>query len=450
MQTMKLVACLLLPTLTAGCFHEEPPHKHPINVVFVLVDTLRADHTSVHGYERPTTPFLDELAAESVVFDRARSQAGCTYPSVNSIFTSRYAFEFYHRKDHSLGIPADLPTMAEVLKSQGYTTVAVSASPIVRATPSDRNPEGGFDAGFDVFDETCLWEPAACVTRRALELTEGLKEPYFLYLHYMDPHDHYQAPASFQKYAGEYDRFEFIAKGDPNPIGEMLYNEGPHVDIGKADIQHLVDLYDDEIAYFDDQFGEFLTALRSSGVLDRSILVVTADHGEEFLEHGHIKHCRGVWNTLTHVPLILRLPLREPARISRPTELVDLFPTILDVLDVHGSEKTMRGRSLIPLIDDRPIEQRFAFSDQSRYRSVDDGRFHLILDGGERTVTLYDTHADPLELRDLAANGHPEVERLAEELNLWLKRTGQWVRFDLSLAASLEQEERLRALGYLE
>ncbi len=441
----------MLLAVAIGCSGGPPPQdEHPSNVVFVLVDTLRADHTSLHGYERPTTPNLDELAAESVVFERARSQAGCTYPSVNSIFTSRYAFEFYRRKSHSLGIPADFPTMAEVLKGQGYTTAAVSASPIVRATPSDRNPEGGFDAGFDVFDETCLWEPAACVTRRALELIEGLEEPYFLYLHYMDPHDHYQAPAGFQEYAGEYDRFEFIANGDPNPIGEMLYNEGPPVEIDETDIQHLVDLYDDEIAYFDDQFGAFLTALRSSGALDRSMLVVTADHGEEFLEHGHIKHCRGVWNTLTHVPLILRLPSREPARISRPAELVDLFPTILDVLDVRGKETTLEGRSLIPLIDGRGIEQRFAFSDQSRYRSVDDGRFHLILDGGERTVTLYDTHADPLELRDLAADGHPEVERLADQLNLWLKRTGQWVRFDLALVAGQEQEEQLRALGYLE
>lgn len=281
---------------------------HPKNVILVLIDTLRADHTAIHGYPRPTTPILEQLAEESVVFDRARSQAGCTFPSMNSLLTSRYPFDFYRREPGEMGIPVEYPSIAEVLKAHGYITVAVSASPIVRATPSEHNPSAGFGRGFDIFDEQCLWREAACVNHRALEIIENLQEPFFLYLHYMDPHDSYEPPKTYQRFAGPYEGFEFIAAGDPNPIGEMLYDDGPNVDIDDQDIKHLVDLYDDEILYVDTMLGEFLRSLRGTGALDDSIFILTSDHGEEFLEHGHVKHCRGVWDTLTRVPLLIRFP----------------------------------------------------------------------------------------------------------------------------------------------
>jgi len=412
-----------------------PTTVKPENVIFVLVDTVRADHTSFHGYERPTTPFLEELATESIVFERARSQAGCTYPSVNSFLTSRYPFDFYRRGPDDMGIPEAYPSMAEILKRNGYTTIAVSASPIVRSTPSKHNPSAGF----------------GCVNRRALELLDGLQEPFFLYLHYMDPHDFYQAPSSYRKFAEEYEGFDFIADGNPNPIGEMLYDNGPTINYSEADIQYLVDLYDDEILYFDIVFGKLVGALRNSGVLDRSMLVVTSDHGEEFLEHGHVKHCRGVWNTLTHVPLLLRLPgSTEPKRVDSSVQLVDLLPTVLDYLDLAAEEIEMEGNTMRPLIEGSPTTSRFSFSDQSKYRGVDDGRFHLILDGIETSITLFDTHTDPLELQDIYSEGHPGLETLALELDKWLDRTGQRVRFDLALAAAKAQEDQLRALGYLE
>ena len=149
----------VLPVIGCGEHGATPPEPaHPKNVIFVLVDTLRADHTSIHGYSRPTTPFLEQLAAESVVFDRARSQAGCTYPSMNSMLTSRYPFDFYRREPGDMGIPEEYPSIAEILKAHGYFTAAVSASPIVRATPSEHNPSAGFGRGFDVFDESVSLE----------------------------------------------------------------------------------------------------------------------------------------------------------------------------------------------------------------------------------------------------------------------------------------------------
>ena len=416
-----------------------------------MVDTLRADHMSLYGYDRPTTPFIDRLASEAIVFERARSQAACTFPSVNSLFTSRYAFDFYVQGENQMGIPAEYPTIAEILRARGYHTIAVSASPIVRSTPSKENPNGGFGAGFDVFDETRLWGDAAMVNAQALELLGEVREPFFLYLHYMDPHGHYAPPADHQKqFAGPYDGHEFIAAGDYNPIADMLYDNGPEVDISDRDLQHLVDLYDDEILYFDGQFEQLVASLREDDLLDRSLLVLTSDHGEEFLEHGHVGHCRGVWDTLTRVPLFMRIPgFDGGGRVNAAVQLIDVLPTLLDKLGIDDAGIPFEGTTLRSLLEGGKPTRDYAFTDQSKYRAADDGRWQFILDGVESEVTLYDLRTDPLAQHDLFPQNHPEADRLGAVLNGWLKDTGQWVRFDEALAASKAKEEELRALGYL-
>jgi arylsulfatase A-like enzyme len=461
MSKMRRSSIILIPVFAAasvsfGCRQAPLPAKasSPPNIIVVMVDTLRADHMSLYGYERPTTPFIDHFASDAMVFERARSQAACTFPSVNTLFTSRYAFDFYVQGENQMGIPAEYPTIAEVLRARGYHTIAVSASPIVRSTPSKENPNGGFGAGFDVFDESYLWGSAASVNVRALELLEDVREPFFLYLHYMDPHGSYAPPASHQKqFAQPYDGYDFIAAGDINPIADMLYNNGPKFEISDRDVQHLVDLYDDEILYFDGQLEQLVASLREDGLLDRSLLVFTSDHGEEFLEHGHVGHCRGVWNTLTHVPLFIRIPgLDGGGHTDAPVQLIDIFPTLLDELGMDAAEVQFEGTSLGPLLrgGDPAMARKYAFSDQSKYRAADDGRWHFILDGVESEVTLYDLRADPLEQHDFYTPNHPEADRLGAALNEWLKDTGQWVRFDEALAASKAKEEELRALGYLQ
>jgi arylsulfatase len=416
-----------------------------------MVDTLRADHMSLYGYQRSTTPFIDSFASKAFVFERARSQAACTFPSVNSLFTSRYAFDYYRLGEGEMGIPAEYPTMAQILRAQGYHTIAVSASPIVRATPSKENPNGGFGAGFDVFDESCLWGDAAQVNARALELLTDAEEPFFLYLHYMDPHGHYAPPANYDKqFAGRYEGYDFIAAGDFSPIADMLYDNGPDLEISDRDIEHLIDLYDDEIRYFDGQFEELVSWFRGHGLLDRSLLVFTSDHGEEFLEHGHIGHCRGVWDTLTRVPLFVRFPEPEgETRFDAAVQLIDILPTVLDELGVDAADHPFEGVSLRPLLEGGEPARGYAFTDQSKYRAADDGKWQFILDGVEFAVTLYDLRTDPLAQHDLYAPNHPEGARLGPVLNRWLQDTGQWVRFDEALAAGKAKEEELRALGYL-
>jgi arylsulfatase len=424
----------------------------PQNVIIILVDTLRADHMSLYGYPRPTTPFIDRLAEESVVFERARSQAACTFPSVNSVLTSRYPFDFYRMGEGEMGIPAEYSTIAEILRGDGYRTIAVSSSPIVRATPSKENPSGGFGRGFDVFDEHCLWNNARCVNARALKALEGVEEPFFLYLHYMDPHGHYSPPETYEKvFAGPYDGYDFIAAGDHNPIAAMLFSDGPQLDIGERDIQHLVDLYDDEIRYCDQQLQLLMERLQRDGLLDRSLLVVTSDHGEEFMEHGQVGHCRGVWDTLTRVPLIIRSPdITGGVRIESAVQLVDIVPTICDELGLSLRGLEVEGIPLGGLMRGSPPERTYAFTDQSRFRAADDGHWQLILDGLASTATLFDVRNDPLAQNNLFAAGGPDLDRLGATLNRWLDETGQAVDFDAALAASKAKEEELRALGYLQ
>jgi arylsulfatase len=278
-----------------------------------------------------------------------------------------------------------------------------------------------------------------------------LHEPFFLYLHYMDPHDPYRPPADQRSFAGDYEGHDFIAEGDPNPIALMLYGDGPEVDVTDDDIQHLVDLYDDEVLHFDAMLRELTTVLRSSGVLDRSIFILTSDHGEEFLEHGHVKHCRGVWDTLTRVPLLMRTTgAPGGTRIDSPVQGVDILPTVLDYLGFESDIVDMEGVSLRSVVDGEGPGRTHAFADQVEYRSADDGRFHLVFNGLESTYALYDVRRDPLEQTDLFASHSDEARGLNLALETWLKETGQWDHFDLALVTAKAKEDQLRALGYLQ
>ena len=439
-----------LALLGLGCTEEPtaPPVEPPTNVILVVVDTLRADHLGCYGYPRDTSPRLDALARDAVVFTKVRSQSSCTFASVNSMLTSRYTARFLGQPDGRMGIPSEVPTIARILTDHGFDTAAVSASPIVRATPSDSNPHGGFDAGFRIFDEQCLWKPAECVNAAARRVIGELDSPFFLYLHYMDPHDPYRPPGSFgRRFADDYSGFDFIARGDPNPIEEMIYGSGATVDIDERDIGQLVDLYDDEIAYFDERFGELLDWLAADALLDETMVIVASDHGEEFLEHGHIKHCRTVFDSSTHTPLIISVPGVAAHRpVEAAVENLDIVPTILDYVGLDAPDGGVQGRSLRPLMEGRAIPADFVFSLQYPWASVDDGRRKLISNLTRTDHRLYDLATDPSETSNLAAADPETVGRLRAVLAPWLAREVDALAGRTGLEESIAQ---LEALGYL-
>ena len=442
----------LLAALAAACAAPPPEAPQARNVVVVLVDTLRADHLALYGYGRTTTPELDRWArAEGVVFESARAQAPCTFPSVNSLLTSRSPALFYARgKGGELGIPDSTPSLAARLDRAGFTTAAVSASPIVRATPSEENPSAGFGAGFDRFDEFCLWREAGCVTARARQLVRELDEPFLLYLHYMDPHDPYRLPDGVAaRFAGagppEPER-EFVRLGDPRPVAEHLYAGGPDPGLTAADVAHWIDLYDDEIRYWDREFAPLAAELARR--FPETAFVVLSDHGEEFLEHGHVKHCRTLYDTELRVPIVLFAPGLAAGRVGAPAMNLDLVPTLLDLLGLPAVPGELEGTSLLELAGEPRAARgatRLQLATNGRLWAAVDGSYKLIQESAKRREELYDLGADPGELTELGAREPEPWGRLRRELAAWRRGEGR-----AAVEGALEAERKLRSVGYLQ
>ena len=426
------------------------------NLIFILVDTLRADHLPLYGYGRATSPHLSALGRESVVFLDNRCQASCTFPSVNSLLTSRSAAAFLGQPGGAMGLPAGIPGLAELLRARGFHTHAVSASPIVRNSPGHFNPGGGFGRGFDSFQEDCVWKSADCVTDQALQHLPLDPRPLFLYLHYLDPHGPYAPPASYRhRFALGHPAKDFVRLGDPNPIANWLYKHQPDPGLTTADLHHLVDLYDDEISFFDSQLGRLLEGLRASGLLDDSIVVFAADHGEEFLEHGDVKHCHNLFDTTIRTPLLLHVPGVRPRTVPEPVSNLDIVPTVLDLLGARDappgqiSGPGFEGHSLRPALLGQPLPRRYQMSAQGAMRSVADGRLKLVHDLGSGRFALYDLAADPGETHDVLAQRRRDVPRLRDALSAWLARTEGGPAAG-SVRRAEEAERRLRSVGYLD
>ncbi len=447
------IPCLLgLGALAATLGCARAPHAAPPaqNVVLIVLDTLRADHLSSYGYGRQTSPNLDAFGRAHARFTEARSQATCTYPSVNSLFTSRSAFHFLGQRRGRIGIPARYPTLAELLRAHGLRTGAVSASSVVRRTPSEHNPFGEFERGFDSFDERCLHRRADCVNRRARQFLNHTGEPFFLYLQYVDPHSSYAPPAAYRdRFTAPYDGPQWVKDGNAAPLFNSLLGRGEHVDAAPSDLQHLVDLYDGEIAALDARLGELLADLERRALMDDTVVVITADHGEEFLEHGMIWHCFNLFEPTLHVPLFVHVPGAAP----RPAEAavvqnLDIVPTILDALGVPPPPE-LEGRSFLPLLRGTPAAPRPAFALQGELRSVSDGRFKLVANAATGATALYDLVADPGETRDVAASERPAFHALRGELAQWLARVEGERTAEQNRALAEETQELLHSLGYL-
>jgi arylsulfatase len=450
-----LGCCLLLLAL-GTCGPREPERW---NVLLVLVDTLRADRMSLYGYERPTTPHLEAFAKEAVVFTNARSQAACTFPSVNSLLTSRIPATFL-RPGASLGIPETLRSLPELLREQGYATAAVSASPIVRNTPSRVNRVGGFGRGFEVFDESCYREDARCLNAKALDLLDKSQEsdrPWFLYLHYMEPHAPYRPPADHphriappRVQARDRGVSSWARRGDAWPVTRRLYNGQLRYQITPQNVGHLSDLYDEEIAYFDEQLRQLVDALRERRLLEKTLIVLAADHGEEMYEHGHWGHCRSIaFETVLKTPLVIRIPGGQGLRRDALAENLDIVPTVFDYLGMTAEDHGFEGASLRPVIENDGKIRRASFGLQGVSRTVQEGSLKLIYDLATGSTKLFDLAKDPGEKTDLATQRSEEAQRLRATLLRWIESREGPVASGESRRRADELEKKLRSLGYL-
>jgi arylsulfatase A-like enzyme len=491
-----------------------PPLPAPSNLLLITVDTLRADHVSSYGYPRRTTPTLDRLAAEGVRFDQTAVQWPKTTPSFASMFTATYS------KDNDIvrrvGIPVScrFEMLAKVLRRRGYATRAVVSNGALGS-------EFNFDQGFDTYVET--WKLAAhggadpnkaeAVTRLAVGLLDGLAEaerarrPWFLWVHYIDPHFPYAPPGRWRDlFQGDrfFDRSQKVAVSTDRPQQQMGGIGREQVLDGHDDLAFYVARYDAAVAYADAEIGVLLDAMRRRGLLGHTLTAFTSDHGESLGEHAYyFDHGRFRFQTCLRVPLVLHFPgVLAPLVDRQPVELLDLAPTLLEAAGIplpggvwkQGRSLTprLRGLAVPPATGDDAIPvgaaakggapgsaspggiPGLAFSEagwetnNKWQKAVRDGRFKLLLAqtwheqrwiAGEGVrFALYDLAADPLETHDVADRYPAELARLKRALWTWDHAPKLDVETEPATAACAPGQQKaidpqtralLHSLGYL-
>lgn len=418
------------------------------NLLFVVVDTLRADHCSLYGYSRPTTPALERLAASSLVFDQVMSQCSWTAPAVASMLTGLYPLQ--HGVVHGESLKHRFATFGETLQASGVTTFAVSTNPLIDAA-------AGYAQGVESFHHV-PWKRAEEVNRLFVEWlpsVDGLR--WFAYLHYTDPHSPYDAPEP-QGSAFVDDGYGGIFR-DPQIIlkvrKQINFEGGTDQPIDHDDLEYLRALYDGEIRYWDRQFGELIETLRERGSLDDTIVIVTSDHGEEFREHGKLMHGHHLYEESVRVPLLIHAPRLPPERRSDLVETRALYRAVLQLMGVADLP-------LLPddLLADRAGRRWPAFSHtvhktgaggrrQSVVAAVRDDDWKLIYWTRDGRSELFDLSSDAGEVTDAAGIRGELVERYRELLERWLATGPADAATGEAPVLDPEVLDKLRALGYV-
>ncbi|MEZ5331147.1 MAG: sulfatase [Thermoanaerobaculia bacterium] len=444
-------AAVLLAAL--GACTRSPPTGPRANLILISVDTLRADHLGCYGSSRGASPAIDRLASESWVFDAAYAQSTNTLISHATMLTSLYPP--VHGATPERRLTDQVTTLPEVLQDAGYRTAAFLGHDIwlTRAM--------GFAQGFDHFSTRPV---LAEKTNRDVLSWPGLAEdgPFFLFLHYYDVHSRFtQLPYN----GGRALNLRFAGPSPPDFDGcrrglcasELLVQaNGDSSLLSENELRWVVGLYDAGIAAFDRRLGQLIDALEARGVLDTSWIILTADHGEEFREHGLLLHLQP-YPSVARVPLLIRPPGgREETRVAEIVRHVDLFPTVLDLLRVTPpAGASPQGRSLVPLLEGEPNDPRTAVTwgePMGQPVALRRGTATLVLRTVPAVAELF--VRDPVTGQETRKVAPLIAGRLARNLQRF-ERMQEQARTDLGLVGlpadlSPAQRQRLRSLGYVQ
>jgi arylsulfatase A-like enzyme len=392
--------------------------------VIVVLDAARADHFGAYGYSRDATPHFDAWAQESVVFEQAISNASYTQPAVASLFSGQPPGR-HQALNFGIGLDLGAQTLAETLRDAGYRTAGFTENPLLE-------PAQGFSQGFETYriltqnvapSATAEFDVSASRdhVREAARWAESVRPstPIFLYLHLLRPHNPYRA---LPEHRGRFARAtRSVLSGETAEL--MEWQEKAH-ELSADDLQHLIDLYDENLFSADALAGELVEALARTGRADDTILVVTSDHGETFAEHGMLMHSYQVFEESVRIPLLVRFPPAfdiPPARIREAVQLTDLLPTLLAAAGVEppGIGGPV-GRNLLPFLQRRASampEGQPVITHALRQIGLREFPYQLVVPSsplpGGQPAHLYQLELDPGEQSDRAV---AEPERTAKLL----------------------------------
>ena len=435
-RTFTVIALAILIALGIGYLRAPSPAER--SVLVLMLDTLRADHLSSYGYKRETSPVLDRFAKENVRFSYAVTAAPWTPPSVASMFTGVYPATHgwmppnnrNEVKQMAVKLDSSLTTLAEIFQANGFSTAAVSPNPWI-------TEEFGYQQGFDTFTYSARAPAEEIVklgTAKIDELAQAGK-PFFVYLHFLDPHDPYTPPGDFK---------------------DAFTGEVPDRTYSPKELQR-INLYDGEIKYMDSEIGKLFAHLKEKGLYDDLSIIIVGDHGEQFMEHGQHGHGHQLYNEEVHVPLLVKSPKAASARVVDVTaSTVDLLPTALDAAELEPKA----GGPGVSLLDDQALEARTGVfteieKDFSEKAFTTPDGIKLIRktnpNSSDEVLGVFNFRSDPLEERPITDK--EVVATLSGELSEAHRYAleGRVQSSDTAKAQMKESTiEQLKTLGYLQ
>ena len=440
--------------------------KDDFNIVLITIDALRADHLSCYGYERKTTPNIDKITEKGIIFKNAVAPSSWTAPSMASLFTSVYPINhglhgiIVKRNVYGNAFSDELTTLAEILKEHGYTTFSVASNTIL-------SESFGFARGFDYFK--CLsFLPAPDVNQTIYSWEDKIKssDKFFLWVHYIDPHlpyhvrspwiEHYTSKSEMPNIRNLSKRFLVGHKKEFSIA--TIDNPAQYRPLATLYKNNLLALYDSEINYVDSYIGELI---KKFNLNKNTLIIITSDHGEGFLERGLLGHGNNLYQEEIHIPLIVKLPhCSKKEIIKKRVNLIDLMPTILHILNINPPEQTL-GESLWGkqrflfwtkkgFLKKKKVNYEFSELDRKAIlKMIMTPQWKYIYNYEDETEQLYNIKSDPFELNNLIDTQNRQEEWLKNQLFNWVSSAKQYPTEKISIQLSPKEKEKLEALGYV-
>lgn len=446
---MKKLAVITLSLVVAAliiyAFILPKKNGDDFNIIFISIDTLRADHLGAYKYPKNTSPNIDQFRKDSVLFRRCMAQSASTLPSHASMFTSlipSHHTAFFTRKQ---SLPDSMLTMAEILQRKNFRTISFNDGGQI-------DPRFGLDQGFELYDSSNYeFQTFKRIVDKSINWLEGNPgEKFFLFLHTYETHHPYTPKP------GYLELFESDYNGPlPKDISVELINKvnAGEVELSEADKKHFINTYDAEIRSMDDSFALLTDYLKEKGLYDKTMIIFTSDHGEEFGEHGMWgMHSNTLFNEQLHVPLIIKLPENKYSgrRVHNMVRCIDILPTVMKLLKEDIPE-AFEGVSLLPLMKGRRLKEDIVVISQLDAPETFVPMAWTIIYRKWKlyNLKLYNLITDPVELIDLARENKDLVKKLNRYTTDYLNRNMPGTTSSKKVKLDKDLKEKLKSLGYV-